>query len=347
MRCSQEGRDPLVGIVILNYNGFQDTIECLASLAKQSYCHYLIVLIDNGSSDGSVARIIEWGQQNGYCFSTIRAENEASEEARGFHILVALGENLGFAKACNLGARLCSKMGADYVFFLNNDTVLDSDCLRVLVDFMEANKRYHVATPKILYFENPDRVWNCGGKITWYGRRIYYTKPDKHKKNIDSRGITYFDVGLVTGCALFVRKELIREGCFFTEKFFFGEEDFEFSLRAKKMKIKMACVLDAVVFHKVGGTVNWKVTDQEKLLGRVYIYCVNRLVNLRQHYRYWWWVLWREVYLLYICWLLRVRYKVPMRRWIHLARKLRTHSACLDEVTREIFEKALRGEWSK
>lgn len=346
VKSNQIAWTPTVGIIILNYNGWKDTLECLASLMKQNYRKFFCVVIDNGSSDDSVERILEWAQDHGYCFDLINDENSFVPKDR--HVLVSLGENLGFAKACNLGARISCKMGADFLFFLNNDTVLANDCLRTMVSFLEVNKTYQVVTPKICYLDNPDRVWHCGGRITWYGRRVYYTDdPRKRKHCVDSRGITYFEVSLVSGCALIVRRELMQDGVFFTERFFFGEEDFEFSLRAKKMNIKMACVLDAVVFHKVGGTISRNVTNQEERLGRVYIFYLNRFVDFKHYYRYWWWLLWREVYLFYIVfWLLPIRYKVPIRRGILLARKLRTDSSSLDEVTHDVFEKAIKGEWS-
>ena len=122
-----------VTIILLNWNGKEDTIECLESLKHITYPNYEILLVDNGSTDGSVE-----------CFR---------ERYPGMEI-IENGENLGFAEGNNVGIRRAMDEGADYVLLLNNDTVVDPEFLGELVKVGESDPKIGIVGPKICYYNN-------------------------------------------------------------------------------------------------------------------------------------------------------------------------------------------------
>lgn len=246
-------------IIILNWHGADDTIACLYSLlAVQG--DFSVLVVDNGSADDSVARIGKWIQQNTDCLSVE---------------LLSLDKNYGFAVGNNKGIAYARKYNPDYFLLLNNDTEVTPDFLTRLVNFSECHAEYRVLTPKIHYFFDKNKIWNCGGKLSMGFRKYYYAgQMDDAIKEKE-----YIPIGFVTGCALFFPPELLdSDGRLLTERFFFGEEDFEFSMRMETESVKMACVLDSVIFHKVGSS-----GSRMSGLGKIYLHYLNRFVDIRLH----------------------------------------------------------------
>lgn len=165
--------DPTL-VVLLNWNGWQDTIECLESLRHLEQPQDILVF-DNGSENDSVSQLEE------YLSSISIAKNEETFELDGhvLHIvhfdvsgvvyrLCSLGENLGFSAGCNLAVKYAESMRYVYVLLLNNDTVLEPDSLRIMHEaFSEASA--DIVIPQIRYFDRPEIIWNCGGEVSRWG----------------------------------------------------------------------------------------------------------------------------------------------------------------------------------
>lgn len=266
----------MIAIVILNWNGWQDTIECIKSIYRSENVEFSVVVVDNGSADDSVSRItVCIKEMETRSFFVKEGESLTEPIHHGDIILYELSENYGFAKGNNIGIQLLSRQNIDYYWILNNDTVVETDALAVLQKFMDDNKEYAACTPQIRFFSPNNRIWNCGGKLFFGFRKYYYEGADDVTFNKDC-----FDISFVTGCALLVRPELLNEqNELFSDKFFFGEEDFEFSLRMKKRKKKMACCTRSIIFHKVSASIKKK----PKLSG-IYIHYLNRYINVRKHF---------------------------------------------------------------
>lgn len=238
----------MTGIIILNWNGWEDTIDCLKSLKQITDTEYFIVLVDNGSNNNSVEKIEEYLREyeidnyRSFCEDEFANGQVNLDKISNKEILFyRLNENYGFAKGNNKGLEVAKKVAADYYLLLNNDTEVMPDFLNRLNDFITSNPAYSVLTPKInLYFQQ-ERIWNCGGSLNWGFRKYYYG--GQLEKSIKEK--EYIDITFVTGCALFFKSELLT-GNLFTERFFHGEEDFDFSYRMKEMNVKMACVLETV-----------------------------------------------------------------------------------------------------
>lgn len=249
----------MTAIIILNWNGADDTLACLQSLTKAKG-EFFAYVVDNGSSDDSLVRIQAW------------IDEHADIEVR----LVPLDKNYGFARGNNKGLEVAREIKPDSYLLLNNDTEVLPDFLVRLNDFSEKHPEYRVLTPKINFFYDKQKIWNCGGKLSFGFRKYYYAgAPDSAVRETG-----YIPISFVTGCALFFYPESLDEqGHLLTERFFFGEEDFEFSLRMGQQHIKMACVLDSLIYHKVGASGN-----KMNSMGKLYMHYLNRFIDVRLHF---------------------------------------------------------------
>ena len=138
---------PRVCIIILNWNGLEDTVECLGSLNKITYPNYEIIVVDNGSR-GNDAELLK--QRCGDYIHVI--END---------------KNYGFAEGCNIGMRYAIEERADYFLLLNNDTVVDSIFLDELIKTAE-NDIAGIVGPAIYFYDSPDEIQSRGGIVNLY-----------------------------------------------------------------------------------------------------------------------------------------------------------------------------------
>jgi len=351
-------KTPSLAIIILNWNGWNDTCECFSSLMESSYQDFQIICIDNGSTDESINKIRAWSRGE-----ILQAVGPGLSDPKRYHVelvefdlLVSPDDmvipdqeifkqlqpgkiclfkspvNLGFAKGCNVGIQYAINAGFDCVFLLNNDTTLKSESLGKLVLYMNRRQDVSVLTPKILYYHEPGVIWNCGGRLTWTGRRSYFGFGDKNSrfKQTGHKRITF-----ITGCALFSRIEIFKKFGLLTEKFFFGEEDYEFSLRMKSNKIIMESVLSAIIYHKV--TASNKDSCAPYPTAYFYNALLNRYIDLKWYYLKWHWEIWRLLSLIYIIPMLIFKHRINIRTTIHLVRHLLKMSRNKNSVNREDF----------
>lgn len=288
----------MTAIIILNWNGHQDTIACLGSLFACVKQDFIWVVADNGSENESVKQITDFLNNRGKDFSVVKqGEAPSSSLKAGQGVVYCLKENYGFAKGNNLGIALVEQLTQagekpSHYLLLNNDTLVEPDFLEKLETFAREHPQYVALTPQIRYAEPRNKVWNCGGKLFFGLRKYYYLDQDftaiKQKE--------YININLITGCALFAKRELLGSEGLLTNRFFFGEEDFDFSLRMQEEGRKMACVLDSVIYHKLGAS-----RDAKKKIKFTYLHYLSRFIDVRQHWKnplkY---TLWKVVYFPYI-----------------------------------------------
>lgn len=320
-------------IIILNWNGWKDTIECLGSLYKVIGSDFLIVVADNGSKDDSLLRISEWLSDNKVNSTHIK-EGELMNihsVAPGSCVLYSLRENYGFAKGNNKALEFISCINPTYFLLLNNDTLVMPDFLIKLELFMSIHTEYKALTPLIRLYPEKDKIWNCGGRLTAGFRKYYYA--DMPLSSVTES--SHIDITFITGCALFFKRELINNEKLFTERFFFGEEDFDFSLRMKRSKNKMACLIDSQIFHKVSSS-----NASAKFINKTYVYYLNRFIDVRLHYGWGMYFLWLIIYLPYIALLL---YKIDTKtnKIVQFISKLFVDSIRLEGVSKTEFNKIM------
>ncbi|MCK5534758.1 glycosyltransferase [bacterium] len=241
-----------VYIVILNWNGLKDTLECLKSLEKLDYSLFKVVIVDNGSED-----------KQEVCLIT---------QKYPWVELIVNKENLGFAGGNNVGIKYALNCGADYILLLNNDTIVESSLLKELVKVIESNKKIGMAGPKI-YYQNPlDKVWFGGGKIRWW-------RPVHIGEGVVDRGklekVKQSDY--ISGCALLIKKEVIEKIGLLDNRFFLYYEDVDWSLRARKAGYRLMFVPQARVWHKISSSLG------KSSVQSIYYGIRNRLLLLQKH----------------------------------------------------------------
>jgi len=355
---------PKVAIIVLNWNGWRDTIECLESLQQITYPNYEVIVVDNGSTDNSVGKIKEWASGGlrissrfvvydpstkplrwiEYSKENPRIDGQVCERDTTMEkdpqdrclVFIETGENLGFATGSNVGIRYALEKGFDYIFLLNNDTVVTQHTLSRLVSFLEKNAVYDVATASIFYYSKPDDLWNAGGRLTVYGSRTYYTDLRRHKR-CEARRVTF-----VSGCAVMIRKELLQKHGLLSEDFFFGEEDYEFSLRMKRTGVRMACVHTARIYHKIGQS-SKNLFDHDSVL-RAFMHLLNRCIDLKHIYWRPYWHIWRLGLLLYAVPRLCSKHDVSAVFLFKFSYKFLKYSAKYDNVRRDVYEELRRQE---
>ena len=302
----------MVTIVLLNYNGWRDTTECRESLLKQTTLQWRAIVADNGSEDDSLVQLERW-----------TTDRKADKTVR----ILPLGENYGFAKGNNKAIEAIRNEQTDYYWILNNDTVVEPDCLEKMVRYMDTHPNITALTPAICLYDQRDCLWNAGGRLVFGGRRYYGSlQPVSILKGKSELPITF-----VTGCALLVRKELVAKEPLLTERFFFGEEDFDFSLRMQAERKKMVCLTDAFIYHKVSAT-----AGQYGNYNKLFIYTLNRAIDFKLHYSTLKYKIWRMLYFPYTRWrFLRCMNKKEQNSFMAL---LRHECALHNEVTKELYE---------
>lgn len=216
---------PKVVIVILNWNGLADTLECLGSLSTIDYVSKEVVVVDNGSES-----------------------NEADAIKRQFpdvH-LIKNKKNLGYTGGCNQGMQYALEQTADYVLLLNNDTVVTADFLKTMVEFYETTSGVSAISPLILYADQK-HIWFAGGKL------LLGMVRHLHKGELfDSAALpkTPFASPFVPGTAMLISTQRIAEVGVLDDRLFLYYEDVDWCARAQKLGLKSYVVPQALVYHK-------------------------------------------------------------------------------------------------
>jgi GT2 family glycosyltransferase len=221
---------PKVSIIILNWNGLEDTTECLESLKKITYSNYEVVVVDNGSQ-GNDAQVLR--------------------ERFGDYIHVIENDrNYGFAEGNNIGMRYAlANFNPDYILLLNNDTVVNADFLTELVKAAEGDVKIGIAGPKIYSYAEPDKISFIGGKINWWNVEI----PPVNQ--IDTGQFDELrEVDLVIGCALLIKRTLVEEIGLLYPGYFAYYEEAEWCLKCRKAGYRVVYVPTAKLWHKLSST---------------------------------------------------------------------------------------------
>jgi GT2 family glycosyltransferase len=217
---------PLVSVVVLNHNGLTHLNDCLYSLAAQTYDPLEIILVDNGSTDGSV----EWVERN---YPSVR--------------ILSLLQNVGFAAGNNHGLRLAH---GGYVALLNNDAIAAYDWIEKLVQAAEQHPEYGMFGSKILLRDAPERLDKAGHVMYWDGQNKGRGSGELDGLKFDQPGEIFFP----DGCAALYRRELLNDIGGFDEKFFAYGDDADLGVRARLRGWKAYYVPDARVWQRHSAT---------------------------------------------------------------------------------------------
>lgn len=229
--------EPRVVIILVNWNGRDVTLDCLASLRDIAYPNHSTLVVDNGSTDGSVES-----------FRSAFPEVE----------VLALKENRRFAGGMNAGILHALAAGAELLLLMNNDTVVDKDFLGPLVDRLRSDPSAGIVVPKIYYHDPPDRIWFAGGVISfWTGTMRHIGIREADAGQYDTPGPTEY----ATGCCILTSRELVERIGTLDESYYMYSEDADWSMRARHAGYRILYEPRAKIWHKLsvsaGGHLSW------------------------------------------------------------------------------------------
>ena len=222
MNSSLDAGSSTIRCVVLNWNGASDTVRCVSSLLSSEGVALDVAIIDNGSTDDSVAILRER-----FPLMTVIRQTSNSGVARGFNV------GIGWALANR----------HSLVFFLNNDATVDKNCLRVLKHVLDTNEGAGVVSPRIFDRTKPGRLWFDGGRVNCVGDPVHVGMSSPARK-VEER-----EQDFATACAMLVRPEVFADAGRFDESFFAYSEDVDFCLRARAHGWKILHVPEAIVTH--------------------------------------------------------------------------------------------------
>ncbi len=292
--------NPKVSIIILNWNGPEDTIECLESLFKIEYDNYNVVLVDNGSEDDSIQKIrryckgkievksefFKYSAENKPVKITEYFEDELRDvskkeieelSAQGL-LLIKNYHNYGFAEGNNIAiefARL--KLNPDYILLLNNDTVVDKYFLKELVKAGESREDIGAVGPKIYYYDfngRRDVISFAGQKVNLYtssGKRFAFNEVDTGQRD------SIKETDYVEGSCLLVKKEVIEKVGMLDVKYFAYWEETDFCIRMRDAGYTLLNVPPSKIWHKDS------ISGISKI--KAYYLTRNRFIFMKKHAR--------------------------------------------------------------
>jgi GT2 family glycosyltransferase len=261
-------------IIILNWNGWEDTIECLESVYQINYPNYEVILVDNNSQDDSIKKIREHFSNKTNLKSQIKDLNIKllEYEEKTFNsinrdekrldqklIILKNSKNYGYAKGNNIGMKIALKIFyPDYILLLNNDTIVDKNFLKELINATKNQEKVGIFAPKILNANNRHVLDSTGHIISW-GRVVDRGSKKIDKNQYDNR----IEVIGAKGAACLYKREMLESIGLFREDLVTQYEDAEFSWRAYINSWKAIYVPQSIVYHKIGRSIK---KEDSKLL---------------------------------------------------------------------------------
>lgn len=277
-------KEPRVSIIILNWNGWKDTTECLESLYRITYPNYEVIVADNGSRDSSIEKIEDWAKGKFEIKSDFFKYNKKNKPIKYLEytkeeltsgkylnekkkldrlpsnkklFILKNKKNYGFVEGNNIAIKQILKEGlSEYVLLLNNDTVVHKDFLNELVKVAESDSKTGIVGPKTYFYDYNGRknvIAYIGNNLNkWIGQEIpigsEQTDRNQFNKNIE--------VDYITGCAMLIKRSTIKKVGLLNQCYApIYYEDSDFCIRAKKENFLAMGVPSSIIWHKIAKTV--------------------------------------------------------------------------------------------
>ena len=216
---------PLVVLIILNLNRKDDTLECIKSLYEDLYPNKKIIVLDVYSNDGSVLAIRK-------AYPTVD--------------IIELTENLGYAGNNNIGIQAAMDQGAEWIFVLNDDVILDRECISELIKVGQEDPAIGVLGPLVYHHGEPSVIQSAGGMLGKYWESIHLGKNEEDRGQFKDPS----PVEWISGCAILVRREAVEQAGMLDENYFLYWEETEWCIRIGRLGWKIINVPSAKLWHK-------------------------------------------------------------------------------------------------
>jgi GT2 family glycosyltransferase len=226
---TMENKVPLVAVIIVNYNGYELTRDCLLSFAGIKSDRYVLIVVDNASHDNSYQKL-------------------SAEFPEAHHVQSKI--NLGFTGGNNLGLEAAYALGVEYVFFLNNDTLV-SENIFDLVTYLDTNPDVGMVAPMTYYHEDPEIISFGGGHLDRNTGRITFLNKGIKLCEMPANSV---DCSFLEGAAIMARADLVKRAGGFNDDYFLCSEEAELCVKVADMGYRLVVVSGCSVWHKVSQT---------------------------------------------------------------------------------------------
>lgn len=244
----------MTAIILVNYNGINDTIDCVKSILKSKFREYRIILVDNGSNDKE--RILE------------------NEFLTTYTDIIIAEENLGFSGGNNVGIKYAKdKYNPSYYLLLNNDTIILEDTISELIKYSNVVEKTGLVTGKMFYYSDPRVAWYAGGFFN-YNTGLADQPSGGISNSLIRNG--YAEVTFATGCMMLLPKEVVEKVGFLSEEYFLYAEDTDYCCRIMQAGFKLIYAPSAVIYHKVSASAGKQSKMQQYYMMRNNCYIIKR-----------------------------------------------------------------------
>ncbi|MEK8088969.1 glycosyltransferase family 2 protein [Thermithiobacillus plumbiphilus] len=263
--------EPLVCVILVNWKGWRDTLNCLESVFSNAYSKYQVIVCDNGSDDGSIEHIKAWAEgrlsaESGsacpkpipYALYDIKDLEKGSLSCADSVSLavIKIGKNLGFGAGSNVGIRYAKmREECDFIWCLNNDTVISADALVEMMKKMQGDSRLGAVGSVLHYMDRPQEVqaWGGGWVSLFAGRCGHHIAPTAPNK-----------VHYITAASVLIRREALNQVGGFDERYFMYWEDTDLAFRLMQKGWKLGVAEKSKVFHKESASLGKKSVALEE-----------------------------------------------------------------------------------
>lgn len=307
-------RKPLVCFILVNYNGWRDTLECVRSIQLNAYENFKIIVVDNASKDNSIQHIQSFSEagnlnqtnvpvqlqnfvqpQKQICYnwsliSDVQIKSKQLQPEAFInqkYFLVRSDLNLGFAGGNNLGVELAALLfQAGYFWFLNNDTVIDTNALSALVtaaENLKASEKVGLIQSKVLFYHQPELIQAVGGMFNPKTAWSYHL--GIRQKDVGQFDKDHLEFDYVFGASIFASAEFINQVGFMCEDYYLYFEELDWHERGKQLGFKELYCFQSKVYHKQGAATGKKIKDKNRPAWIMGLKYRNLLIFYRKYHR--------------------------------------------------------------
>ncbi len=250
-----------VAIILVNWNSYEFTNDCIGSLKNATYQNFTIIVVDNGSEDQS-------GQKLQQEYPDI--------------VILFSPDNKGFTGGNNIGLEYAIQNGFDYAMLLNNDTFVAPNFLEPLVDYLASQPHVGAVQPRIYFNHDRSILWNGGNGFI---NSIGWSYTSGENQLTKAKHLKVKHMPWITGCAFMVRTSIIKQIGLFAPNLFMYSEDVDLSFRIRQAGYQLTYVPDSIIYHIAGASNKKKVKDKEGIVNPIvhYLNQRNRIWVLKKY----------------------------------------------------------------
>jgi GT2 family glycosyltransferase len=266
-------KDQLTVIVILNWNGWRDTIECLDSVADLTHTYYAVIVVDNASTDESRQQILSHVTSQSFVFAgELIQSSPVTRLAHKHWYYLQSPINGGFAAGNNLGIRYALNAGAEYVWLLNNDTTVDHDALSALLQRMQKDTSIGMCGSLLCYYDDQTVVQAVGGvQYDFLRARGLQIGHGMSRFDPSVAGYALTSPTYIAGASLCLSAEFLNDVGLMEERYFLYFEELDWAVRSE-YRWKNAIALNSLVYHKEGASIGTSSRTKRSTVSQYYLH---------------------------------------------------------------------------